>query len=139
MHKKSLPDKKTGARNRRQTTPTRPTSAAVRPGKLNSVNELLSHRTGLRRIVDSIPAQLSWAEWLRGALAAPLAAHIVSAVPKSGELVVFADSPAWATRLRYALAALLPQISARDAAIARMTVRVQMRSESGSQVKDGAP
>ena len=138
MHKKSLRDKKTGARNRRQTIPTPSTGASVRAGKLNSVNELLSHRSGLRRIVDSIPAQLSWAEWLRGALAAPLTGHIVTAVPKSGELVVFADSAAWATRLRYALAALLPQISARDATILRMTVRVQMRSESGSQVKHGA-
>jgi predicted nucleic acid-binding Zn ribbon protein len=105
-------------------------------GNLKSVNELLSHRSGLRRIVDSIPAQLSWAEWLRAALAAPLAGHIVSAVPKSSELVVFADSAAWATRLRYALAALLPAISARDAAISRTAVRVQMRSESESRVKD---
>jgi predicted nucleic acid-binding Zn ribbon protein len=137
MHKKSLPDKKTGARNRRRTTPTRPAGTANRPGNLKSVNDLLSHRSGLRRIVDSIPAQLSWAEWLRGAVPAPLSAHIVSAVPKSAELVVFADNAAWATRLRYALAALLPAISARDAALLRMTVRVQMRSESGSQVKDG--
>jgi predicted nucleic acid-binding Zn ribbon protein len=132
MHKKSLPDKKTGARNRRRTIPTSPAGVANRPGNLKSVNDLLSHRSGLRRIVDSIPAQLSWAEWLRCALAAPLSEHIVSAVPKSAELVVFADSAAWATRLRYALAALQPQVSARDATIARMTVRVQMKSMSGT-------
>src|ERR1700722_14465276 len=137
MHKKSLPDKKTGARNRRRTIPTSPAGAPSRHGNLKSVNDLLAHRSGLRRIVDSIPAQLSWAEWLRATLTAPLADHIVSAVPKSAELVVFGDSAAWATRLSYALAALLPQVSARDASILRMTVRVQMRSESGSQVKDG--
>jgi predicted nucleic acid-binding Zn ribbon protein len=132
MHKKSLPDKKTGARNRRRTKPTAAASLSARRGNLQSVNELLSHRSGLRRIVDSIPAQLSWADWLRAALAPPLAGHIVSAVPKSPELVVFADSAAWATRLRYALAALLPDIRARDAAISRMTVRVQMKSGSGA-------
>jgi predicted nucleic acid-binding Zn ribbon protein len=132
MHKKSLPDKKTGARNRRRTSPTGAAGSSSRHGNLKSVNELLSHRSGLRRIVDSIPAQLSWAEWLRATLPEPLAGHIVSAVPKSSELVVFADSAAWATRLRYALAALLPAISARDAAILRMTVRVQMKSASGA-------
>jgi predicted nucleic acid-binding Zn ribbon protein len=132
MHKKSLPDKKTGARNRRRTSPTGSADTARRCGNLKSVNELLAHGAGLRRIVDSIPAQLSWAEWLRATLPAPLAGHIVSAVPKSSELVVFADSAAWATRLRYALAALLPAISARDAAILRMTVRVQMKSASGA-------
>jgi Dna[CI] antecedent, DciA len=132
MHKKSLPDKKTGARNRRRTIPTSSAGAPARHGNLKSVNDLLSHRSGLRRIVDSIPAQLSWAEWLRAALSAPLADHIVSAVPKSAELVVFADSAVWATRLRYALAALLPEITARDAAISRMTVRVQMKSQSGA-------
>jgi len=132
MHKKSLPDKKTGARNRRRTIPTGPAGTTGRPGKLRSVNDLLSQRSGLRRIVDSIPAQLSWAEWLRGAVTSPLAEHIVSAVPKSAQLVVFADSAAWATRLRYALAALLPQVSARDASILRMTVRVQMKSTSGT-------
>ena len=132
MHKKSLPDKKTGARNRRRTIPTSPARAPERHGNLNSVNDLLAHRSGLRRIIDSIPAQLSWAEWLRAAVTAPLADHIVSAVPKSAELVVFADSAAWATRLRYALAALLPDITTRDAAISRTTVRVQMRSEPGA-------
>jgi predicted nucleic acid-binding Zn ribbon protein len=133
MHKKSLPDKKTGARNRSRTIPTSPAGASSRRGNLKSVNDLLTHRSGLRRIVDSIPAQLSWAEWLRTTLTAPLADHIVSAVPKSAELVVFADSAAWATRLRYALAALLPQVMARDASILRTTVRVQMRSESASK------
>jgi len=132
MHKKSLPDKKTGARNRRRTIPTSPARAPERHGNLKSVNDLLAHRSGLRRIIDSIPAQLSWAEWLRAAVTAPLADHIVSAVPKSAELVVFADSAAWATRLRYALAALLPDITTRDAAISRTTVRVQMRSEPGA-------
>jgi hypothetical protein len=89
---------------------------------------LLSDRSGLRRIMDNIPAQHSWADWLRAALEPELAGHIVSAVPKSAELVVFADSAAWGARLRYALAAMLPDISARNPAISHTTVRIQMRS-----------
>jgi hypothetical protein len=69
--------------------------------------------------------QQSWADWLRGAVGIELAGHIVNALPKNAELVVFADSAVWGTRLRYALAAMQPDIAARDAALVRTTVRVQ--------------
>jgi len=55
---------------------------------------------------------------------AELAAHIVNAVPKGTELVVFADSAAWCTRLRYALVGLEAQIVEHDAAVQRIRVRV---------------
>jgi phage tail protein X len=80
--------------------------------------------------------QQSWADWLRGAVASELAGHIVNAVPKSAELVVFADTAAWGTRLRYALAAMLPDIAARDAALSRITVRIQTQSASGALEQD---
>jgi hypothetical protein len=57
-------------------------------------------------------------------------------VPKNGELVVFADSAAWGTRLRYALAAMQPDIAERDAALARISVRVQRQSASPPQQRD---
>ena len=125
MHKKSLPDKKTGARNRRQSrlTSARP---GLRPGENpKSINELLANRSGLARLAASIPVQQSWADWLRGAVGIELAGHIVNALPKNAELVVFADSAVWGTRLRYALAAMQPDIAARDATLLRTTVRVQ--------------
>jgi hypothetical protein len=136
MHKKSLPDKKTGARNRRQAA--RPTNRrSLVPGENpKSINYLLTNRSGLRQLVDSIPAQQSWAEWLRAALAQELAGHLVSAVPKDTELVVFADSPAWGARLRYALAAMQSDIAARDSAISHTTVRVQQPVASGARQRD---
>jgi hypothetical protein len=90
----------------------------------------------LRRITASIPVQQSWADWLRGAVADELAEHIVSAVPKNGELVVFADTAAWGTRLRYALAAMQLDIARRDAAISHSSVRVQRQSASNPQQRD---
>jgi Dna[CI] antecedent, DciA len=125
MHKKSRPDKKTGARNRRKTAlPTH--QARLQEGRnTKSINELLTNRSSLRRITASLPVQQSWADWLRGAVAVELAGHIVSAVPKNAELVVFADSAAWGSRLRYALAAMQSDIAARDSAISHTTVRVQ--------------
>jgi hypothetical protein len=123
MHKKLRPDKKSGARN--------PRSAALRSDKTLQINELLSKRPGLARLAAAIPAQQSWMEWFRAQLPADLAAHLVNVVPKerSGagggtELVLLADSAAWGTRLRYALAALEGPIHARDAAVGAWLVRI---------------
>jgi len=92
---------------------------------LSNINQILSNKPGLARIGATIPVQQSWVDWLRTAVVAELAGHIVSAVPKNAELVVFADSAAWGTRLRYALAALQSEIAARDSAISHTSVRVQ--------------
>ena len=127
MHKKSLADKKTGARIRRQTPRTGPRSGLHNAATPRSINELLTNRSALQRISTRIPLQQAWADWLRAAVGSQLAGHIVNALPKSAELVVFADSAAWGTRLRYALAAMQPAITARDATIVRTTIRVQRR------------
>jgi hypothetical protein len=132
MHKKSPPDKKTGARNRRQGSYAgrrTPLPCNINP---KSINELLISRAGLRRITASIPVQQSWADWLRGRVALELAGHIVNAVPKNGQLVVFADSAAWGTRLRYALAGLQSDIAGRDATLSRASVRVQRQATASS-------
>ena len=127
MHKKSVPDKKSGARIRRRAAPPATNGTAGRYGNIKSVSSLLTNRSSLGRIVERLPAQLSWAEWLRTQVPVALGDHIVSAVPKTAELVVFADSAAWAMRLRYALAAMQAQILARDATLLHTSVRVQMR------------
>jgi Dna[CI] antecedent, DciA len=136
MHKKSLADKKTGARNRRKSRRMGLPNGLREAENPKSINEILFNRSGLRRLVDSIPAQQSWAEWLRAALAEELAGHIVSALPKDAELVVFADSPAWGARLRYALAAMQSDIAARDSTISHTTVRVQLPAASNARHRD---
>jgi hypothetical protein len=125
MHKKPASDKKTRARNRSQ-----------RPSYGNShstIKDLLRQGSKLRELAAHLPQQQSWVLWLRALLPAELGAHIVNAVPRSlvadggrGELVVFADSAAWCSRLRYALVAIEAQIIARDAAMQRTRVRVAM-------------
>jgi len=100
--------------------------------KPKSVNDLLISRGVLRRIAAAIPLQQSWTDWVRGRVGTELAAHIVNAVPNNGQLVVFADSAAWGTRLRYALAAMQPDITGRDATISNASVRVQRQSSASS-------
>jgi hypothetical protein len=118
MPKKPPADKKTQARNN-------PSKAAFRKMP-SSINDLLLRRPAFRELAARIPEQQSWSEWLRGIVPPELAPHIVNVVPKGPELVVLADSPAWCARLRYAVAALEPQITARDAAVRHTRVRVSM-------------
>jgi predicted nucleic acid-binding Zn ribbon protein len=91
-----------------------------------SINELMVRRPLFRALAAQLPAQQSWSDWLRARVTPELAPHIVNVIPKGSELVVMADSPAWSARLRYAVAALEPQIAARDAAVRRTRVRVSM-------------
>jgi hypothetical protein len=125
MHKKLAADKKSRSRN----GPARATFGKA-PAQ---INELLRRGAVLRELSTRIPEQESWAQWLRAAVPADLAPHIVNVVPKPlvgdaahTELVVFADSAAWCTRLRYMLSSLEARISARDAAVQRTRVRVSM-------------
>ncbi|MGH8141602.1 MAG: DciA family protein [Steroidobacteraceae bacterium] len=125
-------------------SPTRPGAAQARrrtPGVPHSVNQLLQRRGGLSQLAHNAPIRQSWAEWLRGLVPAELAPHLVGVRPKSGaraagvvaELVVFADSAAWSTRLRYALVAMQPQIDAHAGAPVRISVRILMESAAAGR------
>lgn len=76
-------------------------------------------------------ADRDWLDWVRIGLPIELAPHVVQVLLKVGnvagaerQLIVFADSPAWCARLRYALLALEERIRARDPAIRRLNARV---------------
>jgi len=111
-----------------------------------SVGEILFRR-GLSQLGPPSPAVASslsnknaeitgsepreWLDWLRVGLPVELAPHVVQVLLKGGEaggserqLIVFADSPAWCARLRYALLALEEPIRTRDPAIRLLRARV---------------
>jgi Dna[CI] antecedent, DciA len=116
MPRKPPTDKKTPARNLQ-------TKAGF--GKVAvSINDLLARRPMLTALAAAVPAQKAWVLWFRSVLPPELGPHIVNVVPKGPELTVLADSPVWCERLRYALAALETQITARDSAVRRTRVRV---------------
>jgi len=125
MHKKPAADKKSRSRK----------AAACRPPSKAplQISDLLRRGSVLRELSARIPEQQSWAHWLRGTVPAELAEHIVNVVPRplrgepaGTELIVYADSPAWCTRLRYALSGLEAHITSRDAAVQRTRVRVSL-------------
>jgi hypothetical protein len=60
--------------------------------------------------------QRQWLDWLRAA--------VVSVVPRGEELTVLAASASWGARLRFALAALAPQLEARSGRVVAVRIRV---------------
>ena len=76
--------------------------------------------------------QQEWIDWLRAALPEELRGSIVNVVRRGNELAVLAVSAAWSTRVRYAVAALAPEIRARAPVIVKVTVRVAPAGQSAA-------
>jgi hypothetical protein len=106
---------------------TRPTgitkSAAPR-----ALGDLLARATPmLSQIRDQNTRQNYWQSWLVEQLPGDLSGHLTGAVERDGSLTVFADSAAWAARLRYALTELKPALQRAQRPVGTVTVRVLPR------------
>jgi Dna[CI] antecedent, DciA len=123
MPKKSGYDKKKGlgVKHPTQSQSTRTLFASRSP---RTIGELLTRGSVTSRIDNQLKSQQSWTRWLRETVPTELSGHIVHAVLKESELVVFADTSAWSVRLRFALAAMDDAIRGRNADITRTQVRV---------------
>ena len=95
---------------------------------MDSVKELLQRSTpvlaGLQR---EALRQHDWLQWVQRELPEELAAHVTGVTQQPGALVIFAESAVWGVRLRYAAPQLLALISAQQANIAAVRVRVAPR------------
>jgi hypothetical protein len=119
---KKMSRNKRGSRSSRNLTPSR----ALR---LHSVKDLLTKKSALlTQVSQHALRQNHWEKWLASHLPEPLAAHVSAVSERSHALVIFAQSAAWAARLRYAIADLEQQIRAHDAALTAIEVRVLPRS-----------
>jgi hypothetical protein len=96
-------------------------AVAPRP---RAIGELLA-RAGAGRVTREVTRQQSWTDWLRAAVPAALAPHIVQVVAREHELIVYADTSAWGVRLRYALAELTEAVRQHDPNILSTRLRVQ--------------
>jgi hypothetical protein len=119
---KKMSRNKRGSRSSRNLTPSR----ALR---LHSVKDLLTKKSALlTQVSQHALRQNHWEKWLSEHLAAPLAARVSSVSERSHTLVIFAESAAWAARLRYAVADLEAQMRVHDTALGAVEVRVLPRS-----------
>ncbi len=76
---------------------------------------------GLRQVRG---AQQAWTERVASLLPEELRGSLVNVVHKGGQLTVLTSSAAWSSRLRFALAALEPQLMAGSPDIVKVVVRV---------------
>jgi hypothetical protein len=93
-----------------------------------SVKELLA-RTGpqLTRLTDQAARQHAWRERLGKLLPPELNARVSGVHERDGALVVFAESAAWSTRLRFALLELEGTVRAAHPSVESIQVRVLPR------------
>jgi hypothetical protein len=98
------------------------------PAPTHSVKDLLARVVpGLTRVTEQASRQNHWLNWLSQHLPAEIHMRISGVTEQRGILVVFAESPAWSARLRYAVLELEPQIRAAEPALTHIEVRVLPR------------
>ena len=108
------------------------------------INNLLTMSGPLRPVfgtpIDAVgqlakraEATASLAAIVQRGLPGPVAAHVISAALRGGDLVVIVDSAAWATRVRYAGPTLKAHLAAAGQAVAgKVKVKVRGREKSGA-------
>ena len=122
-HKRGIPKLTRGSSQSRAVSGPRPQAA-------HSVKDLLARSVPiLSQAARQSARQAFWGPWLAARLAPELPPRITGVTERDGTLVVFADSPAWSARLRYALLELTAQIREAEPNIKEVTVRVLPRTK----------
>ena len=142
MHKKDPPDKRADrpvmATNAARGAGSRNNATNVKParGQPDSVKNLLARGLAkaapvLAGITRQAALQRDIEAWTRQQLPADLAGHVTAVLEKDGELVVFAESAAWAGRLRYAVEGLKATVAGHRPDLTAVRVRVMPRGSRG--------
>ena len=97
--------------------------------KPESVKALLGRisRNIATPVAEQRHTQEGWREWLENKLPEGLATHVTGVVERERTLTVFAESAAWAARLRFSIVELEPQIRERNADIEKLVAKVLPR------------
>jgi hypothetical protein len=115
-------------RNKRGESRIRTTMGSRLSNQTDSVKDLLAKLTpGLKRVTDQTQRQFFWQEWLDAHLPAEIRGKLTGVVEREGTLVIFAESPAWSARLRFAVQEIEAQILAAKPGITAVNVRVLPR------------
>jgi Dna[CI] antecedent, DciA len=115
-------------RNKHDGSQIRSTSGSRLSNQTDSVKDLLAKFTpGLKRVTEQVHQQDFWRAWLPAHLTAEICGKLTGVVERDGTLVIFAESPAWAARLRFFVQEITPQILAAKPGITEVSVRVLPR------------
>ena len=115
-------------RNKRGESRNRSTAGSRLSNQTDSVKDLLAKLTpNLKRVTDQVSRQDFWRDWLEKHLPAEISGKLTGIVERDGTLVIFAESPAWSARLRFAVQEIEAQIRAAKPGITEVSVRVLPR------------
>lgn len=128
QHKRSVPHPASRLMRTRAHSASQPRHSGSKSQPATSVKDLLARAVPvLSQAADQTARQAFWHPWLEARLTPDLPSHITGITERDGSLVVFADSPAWSARLRYALQELAPEIRGTQPDIKEVAVRVMPR------------
>ena len=91
---------------------------------MQNINKLIKHHSALSGLVRSITEHQQLLDYIRALLPKSMAPHCLAAIRNGNNLTLFADSPAWSSRLRYLTAELLRTLSNNEPRIDRIKIRV---------------
>jgi hypothetical protein len=115
-------------RNKRDGSRIRSTNGSRLSNQTDSVKDLLAKLTpNLKRVTDQVHRQDFWRDWLEKHLPTEISGKLTGIVERDGILVIFAESPAWSARLRFAVQEIEAQIRAAKPGITEVSVRVLPR------------
>lgn len=115
-------------RNKRNGSRIGSTSGSRLSNQTDSVKDLLAKLTpGLKRVTEQAHRQDFWRDWLVAHLSVEITEKLTGVVERDGTLVIFAESPAWSARLRFAVQEIEAQILAAKPGITAVRVRVLPR------------
>ncbi|HVW70693.1 MAG TPA: DciA family protein [Steroidobacteraceae bacterium] len=117
-------------RNKRGESRFRSTGPGRLSNRTDSVKDLLAQLApGLKRVTDQAQRQDFWKRWLDTRLPEEIRGRLTGVVEREGTLVLFAESPAWSARLRFAVQEIESQIRAAQPDIGAISVRVLPRGQ----------
>ncbi len=91
-----------------------------------SLQEVLKGVQGLAGLLGAARQNERYQQLVNNRLSAPLKEHCQVATLRDGVLVLLADSPVWAARLRFEAPALLKQLEAEPALCGLKTIQVRV-------------
>ena len=133
-HKRSVPQSGSRSLRTRAHWASQPRHSGAKPHSAHSVKDLLARAVPvLSQAADQTARQAFWRPWLESHLPPELPPKITGITERDGNLVVFADSPAWSARLRYALQEISTEIRQAQPDIKEVMVRVMPRPAKPSR------
>jgi hypothetical protein len=127
-HKRSVPQTASRSLRTRAHSASQPRQSGSLSQPAHSVKDLLARAVPvLSQAADQSARQAFWRPWLTARLPPELPPRITGITERDGNLVIFAESPAWSARLRYALQDLAAQVRETQPDIKEVTVRVMPR------------